>query len=351
MAASLTQVAIITRKTIRYGSYVIILLIFAKIAFDSGYRIYRYYFPLPPPVPTVSFSKLPLLPFPKKDKVGFSYTLETPEGGLPKLADQARVYFMPQYSSNLLALDTAKQNAESLGFDAGSAQEISQTVYRFTSKQAPSILEMNIITGSFSISFDFSKDPSPLQNKPPLPDIAANQVKSYLSSANLLPKDLDGPYSQEYLKFQDGKLVQGLSVSDSNLIKIKLFRKSYDNNIPSLTPNPNDANIWFMVSGETQRGKSIPTGEYHYFPVDNNKSSTYPLKKLEDAWNELNGGNAYVASMGDNKDGNGVKIRRVYLAYYDPGVPTEFFQPIYVFEGDKGFIGYVPAVDTKYYGS
>jgi hypothetical protein len=43
-------------------------------------------------------------------------------------------------------------------------------------------------------------------------------------------------------------------------------------------------------------------------------------------------------------------VRKIYLAYYDAGVYTEFYQPVFVFEGDKDFVGYVPAVTTDYYG-
>jgi len=40
----------------------------------------------------------------------------------------------------------------------------------------------------------------------------------------------------------------------------------------------------------------------------------------------------------------------VYLAYYDAGVPTDYYQPIIVFEGDQDFLAYVPAIASEYYG-
>jgi hypothetical protein len=41
----------------------------------------------------------------------------------------------------------------------------------------------------------------------------------------------------------------------------------------------------------------------------------------------------------------------MYLAYFDPDSTTEFYQPVYVFEGDNGLVEYLPAVTTGYYGS
>ena len=105
-----------------------------------------------------------------------------------------------------------------------------------------------------------------------------------------------------------------------------------------------------MVSGSNERNKQVIAGQFHYFPVDESQSSTYPLKAAQAAWDELNSGGAYVASVGINKDGDNVKIRRIYLGYYDAGTPNEFFQPIVVFEGDRGFIAYLPAVTVEFYG-
>ncbi len=346
--ASLTQVSITTRKVIRYGFYFAIFLIVARVVLGIGLKIYRTIFPAPPPPPTLSFGKLPKLPFPEKSKVNLTFTLETPEVGYPKLAPQAKVYFMPKPSSGLLSLDVAKQNARNLGFDT-KEEAVSQTVYRFRHKEVPATLEIDIVTGGFSISYDLASDPSILNKRPPAGEVAASNVRSYLSSANLFPADLTGPTTYEFLKPQEGKLAPALSLSDSNIVKVNFFRKSF-NNLPSLTPNPTEANVWFLVSGEAQRGKQVVAGQYHYFSVDESKTGTYPLKTSQAAWEELTKGDAYLASLGTNKEGDSIKIRRIYLAYFDAGATTDFFQPIIVFEGDHDFIAYVAAVTSQYYG-
>ncbi len=346
--ASLTQVSITARKIIRYSIFFVIFLIVARILFGIGSSVYRKFFPAPPPPPTVTFGKLPKLPFPQKDKVNLTFTLETPEGGLPALPTQSKVYFMPKLAPNLLSLDVAREKASSLGF-LPTEQVVSQTIYKFAHKNTPATLEMNIVSGNFSISYDLKADPSPIERKPPAPEVAAATVRSYLSSADLLPEDLTGQTVNEFLKIETDKLVGALSLSDSDLVRINFFRKSYDE-LPSLTPEPNKGNVWFMVSGAHEREKQIIAAEYHYFPVDEAKSSTYPIKTSQVAWDELNAGGAYIASLGGNSDGKAVTIRRIYLAYYDAGVYTEFFQPIVVFEGDNGFVAYTPAVSPDYIG-
>src|SRR5258708_29085526 len=92
----LTQIAITTRKIIRYVIYFIIFLIVGRMLLGIGIGIFNSVFPKPPPAPTVAFGKLPKLVFPeKKDLPKFSYKLDTVTGELPALSTQAIVYYMP----------------------------------------------------------------------------------------------------------------------------------------------------------------------------------------------------------------------------------------------------------------
>ena len=122
----------------------------------------------------------------------------------------------------------------------------------------------------------------------------------------------------EYVKLVNDKIIGAISLSDANFVKVNLFRKEYDS-LPSMTPDPNSGNIWLIVSGATEKEKLIIASEYHYFPVDETKSSTYPIKTAQESWNEFTSGKAFIASLGANQAGKNIVIRRMYLAYYDGG--------------------------------
>jgi hypothetical protein len=347
--ASLTEVSIMTRKIIRYSIYFVIFIFVARILFKAGKNIFLKIFPPAEPPATVTFGKLPTLPFPEKEKIGnISLTLETADGNLPVLPTQAKVFFMPKQSSHLLSLDIAKQNAQSLGF-LPEGEAMNETLYKFISKNSFATLQMDIVTGAFSISYNLKADPSPVERKPQSPEILAAFARSYLSSADLLPDDLTGSTQNEFLKIEGENIVTALSLSDSDFVKIHFFRKNYEE-LPTVTNEPKKGNVWFMLSGSQEQERKIIAGEYHYFPVDESQNSTYPLKTAQEAWSTLISGNAYIASYGQNKEGDSVKIRKVYLAYYDPGKAINFFQPVIVFEGDKDFVAYIPAVISDYYG-
>ncbi len=347
---SLTQIAISARRAIRYTIFAIIFLIVGKFLLDAGTALYLQIFPPAPPPPTVKFGKLTKISFPNNNITAkLSYVLETPEGGLPTdIPTQAKVYFMPKPASNLLALDAAKEKAKALGFTGELVQQ-SDTLYKFPNTNYPSNLEINIVSGTFSISYDLSADRSPISTRPPGAEVAASEFRSMLSSANILPADMDGPTIHQFYKLSSGKLESALSLSESDVIKVNLFRKVYDK-LSAVTASPTESNIWAIISGSTAQGQEIIAAKYHYYPVDETQFSTYPIITPSEAFSQLQTGQAYIADLGLNKDGDSLKIRRVYLAYFDPDSEADFYQPVYVFEGDKGFIAYYPAVDPTYYG-
>lgn len=347
--ASLTETAIIARKTIRYSIYGIILILIIRSSVRVGTRLYRQYFPEPPPEPTVAFGKLPELPFPDTGDYGdYILTLETPEGSLPSFQQQAKVYFMPKASVNIRSLERAFGKASALGFITPGNKETA-TIYTFTKDNSPAILNMNIVTNVFSIDYDLSQDPSLRIANAPVPGAAISSAKGYLAHAGLLEEDMSGPDKHELLKVVEGDFVRAISLSEANFIKVNLFRKDYED-IPSFTPSAIQGNIWFIVGPSGSSG-TILVGEYHYFPISEDRAESYPLKTVQQAWEELKAGKGYVANIGENEGNAEIKIRRVYLGYYDSGIYMEFYQPIYVFEGDDEFFAYVPAIASNYYGS
>ena len=344
--ASLTKISITARKTIRYGIYLIIFLIVGRVFLNTGIKMFKKVFPAPTPAPTVKYGRLSNISFPNSPHIDLAYTLETAEGGFPTgLPTQAKVYFMPKTSAGLLSLDSAISKADALGFDSD-MQQSSDTVYKFKNPNYPSTLQMNIVTNTFSISYDLISDNTPINFRPPISDIAVSNFKSYLQGAGMFPEDLDGKTSHDFLKITDGRLDSALS--EANFVKINLFRKNYDD-LPSMTANPNQANVWAIMSGAPNQSQKIIAAEYHYHPIDESQYSTYPIKTAEEAFSELQNGKAYIANVGLNEDETNLKIRKIYLAYFDPDIVTEYYQPIFVFEGDNGFIAYLPAVTSDYY--
>jgi hypothetical protein len=345
--ATLTETAKMTRKAIKFGAILLVLLVFLKIAWQIGSEAWQKIHPSPPPPPTVAFGKLPLLKFPGEEPPSLTYRLETIQGSLPALPDVAKVYFMPKNPPNLLALDRAKRVAKQMGF-TGEPENIGGSSYRWTtSSTPPTTLEMEINSGNFHLRYQYENDQSLLvQKNLPTDQQAAQEAKSFLQTNDLLSEDLaTGSAEFNYLKLVSPNLEPAISLSEADFVRVNLFRADLDG-LRILPPNPRKALISFLFSGNRERGKRIIEINYYYFPIDYHTSATYPLKPINDAWQELQGGKGYLANLGQNEDQ--VTVRKIYLAYYDSQEPQDFLQPIYVFEGDQNFFSYVPAIAAEW---
>lgn len=84
--------------------------------------------------------------------------------------------------------------------------------------------------------------------------------------------------------------------------------------------------------------------DYIFWPIDLNNFGTYPIKKVDEAFEELKNGEGFIAI--EPLRGN-VSISKIYLAYYLSEEYTNYLQPVYVFEG-SGFASIVQAVKNEF---
>jgi len=345
--ASLTDTAQTTRKALKYGVIVIIVLIILKIAWDVTKNVWHIIHPAPPPPPTVAFGKLPKLKFPERDTPQLTYRLETVQGALPTLPDVGRVYFMPKEPPSLLALDREKQKARQMGFTTEPVKTGASTFRWTTTDVPPTTLEIDINNGNFHFRYQYENDQEILvQKNLPIDEQSAKEGKSFLRGLGLLSEDIaTGSAEFNYLKFISPNLIPAVSLSEADFVRVNFFRADL-HGLRILPPNPKEASISFLFSGDRRRDKRIIEVHYNYFLIDINTSATYPLKPINTAWQELQEGEGYIANLGQNEEE--IVIRRIYLAFYDSKEAQHFLQPVYVFEGDQGFYAYVSAIDPKW---
>ncbi|PIS14791.1 hypothetical protein COT64_00770 [Candidatus Shapirobacteria bacterium CG09_land_8_20_14_0_10_39_12] len=347
--ASLTQTAYLARKIIKFGSIGLVFLIIFRVLYLNFKTYWKKTHPPAPPAPTTAFGKLPKLSFPEqKNLPNLTIKLENISGVLPKLADQAKVFFMPKASSNLLAWDKTKVWARSLGFSFD-PQATGEFTYRFTTDTSPkTVLDVDVLTRNFTLVYDWQNDLQILSaGNPPQEDQCISSARSFLQNADVLVDDLvQGKSEVSYQKYDNGNLAKALFFSEANFALVNLFRNDIDN-LKVLPPNPKQSNIYVRLSAAKDRSRSIIEIRYIHFPVSWDNFATYPLKDATSAWNSLKSGAGYVANLGNNPEGN-ILIRNVYLAYYDNDRHQDFLQPIIVFEGDNDFFAYVPAISDSW---
>jgi hypothetical protein len=345
--ATLTYVAYVSRRIIKYGGVGLIAFLFFWWGLTASIAAYRKAHP-PYSAPTVRFGILGKIVFPEKTFEKKNFTAELADDKFPKYKDQANVYVIYRSKSALGALEESKKTAALMGFN-NEPREVATGIYLFTDTVSNKSLKMNVLESSFTMSYPYLSDQLLLNpDQMPSKDEAIKIAKNYLQQAEKLSTDLDeGEKKVTYWKINfDGlKEVQGLS--EANIIRVDFYRQKLGDNVQVVSTEVKKASVSVLVSGSSVTTKKVVEVNYKHVDVDTSaaSSSTYPIKTTEEAFAELKAGNYWPASDTDKKE---VTIRNIYLAYFEPVNLTQFLQPVYVFEDNNGFVAYVRAITDKY---
>jgi len=338
--ASLTETAKLTRKVIRYGAVAFVAISILWFVGGAAISYYRVLYPPAPAAPTMDFGLLPAVIFPKENGRP-KMTLELPTGVIPEFPDRMSVYYAPTKRSGFLDAQKAIDTARSLGFTFN--PDIRSEINYVWTNQDPlsSRLQMDIVSGHFVMTRVWQNNPALLS----LTNFASNRqvvddVTNFLRKADLVPNDVTAGPLPAYLKAVSGKLVPTISLSEADFVQIDFFRNNYEG-YPFYRPEPDYGLVRAIVSGSRDQADKIIGLDYNYTNVDYLKMGTYPLKTGEVAWQEFSNGGGLVTDKSP-KTGS-IAIRRILLGYYDS--PSQSYaMPIYIFLGDRGFVGYVSAV-------
>lgn len=345
--ASLTETAYYSRKFIRWGIIAFIAFFVLRISLGLLVDLIRKTFPPPPLKINNAFGKLPKIEFPQiaSPSAELTYTFQTLEGTVPQASEAARVYFMPKNKTNLLSLTRAQTLVGQLGFTSN-PYRLNDTLYKWLNLTNPlKTVTVDIVNSHFTLKYDFTNDPALfIQN----PELASTQqflfeTTTLLGRTSLDIQGIDMLHPKiQFLKVAGSELQLANGQSQANVLRLDFFRKSFTG-LPVMTDNPLEGPLTLIYSPSKTQEKHLLLLNYHYWPVNTDFIAAYKLKTSKQAYEELVKREAYFASLPDPLPTQ-IVITRVYLAYYDSNNPQLYLQPVFVFEGEKNFVAYVPAV-------
>ncbi|MEK7577347.1 MAG: hypothetical protein AAB492_01845 [Patescibacteria group bacterium] len=348
---SLTETAYYTRRAINWTIIGVIGYIILRAFWGVAVLTYLQIFPPKAPPANHAFGKLPAIRFPvppASPSGQLIYQLETIEGSVPQASASANVYFMPKTGSNLLALSKAQNFAKRLGFATTPTPEPSnKNVYRFDDPTSQlRHLWYDIVSTNFIMRYSYEQDAGLfLERTIPTTSQAVQETKNLLQTYGLFPSDfVGGQVKVSYLKIAENKLTTVGSQTQADVARVDFFRPNIAST-PVISSVVGEAPISVTLSGSKNSKKRVLQFVYTYWPIDYLTSATYSLKPSSYAWQELQNGGGYIVRY---PKGAVATVRNVYLAYYDSFEPQTYLQPIFVFEGDDGFLAYVPAVNPEW---
>lgn len=344
--ASLSQVTATTRKLLEFIGIGIAAIILLVILFNVGKTVKEMISPTPPVPPTVAFGKIAPIIFPTDATLhSLTYTVNTLSGLLPDLPDRATVYKLQQPQPNLLNLDKAKALAATAGFQDNPVN-LSETLYRWTATDTDANLNKSLTLDIQS--FDFLYSTSYATNQTVLaganvPD-EASAVKAatdFFAKVSPLPNNIDPSKTKTTLwSISNGQLIPATSLSNAQVIRVDFFPEIVEK-LPIYTATPDDSFIYALVaSSDTTNPQVVEAQLYHKIPTT--EKATYPIKTAQQAFDDLKKGNGYIANAPEET--TQINITDVSLGYYLDSNAQDYLMPIIVFQGDKGFYGYVSAL-------
>lgn len=361
---------------------IIIIVIFVRI----GIMVYNYYFPPKIEPPTRVYGLLKPLKFPVSSYNNmYTYDLHTTSGDFPKdLPDRLSVFPIVHHPPNFLNLEKAKQKVQDLNFtgqdDINVVPEIQLADPYYEWDENKGFLRkiiFNINSFDFKMTSDYLsqlsvKDAQYISDEQSAIKVALN----FLDRAELTPKDLDLDKTKQkdnsihYITYPElYQVVEGpqgntkeetTSLSKTQIIRVNFYQKNlkYDLitgeaaelkpkipvEIPILYPHPPYSTMEFWIASSKVKADVAEAYFTHQEINTTDTTATYKLITPSVAYNDvLKKNKAYIASYFGSD--NNVLINNIYLAYYLGEEEQDYLMPIYVFEGNNGFIAYVSALD------
>ena len=346
--SSLTKIAYYTRKAVILGIIGFICFFILKGLLNFGVNQWQTSHPNPTPAPNVLFGKLSKIKFPQsKYSYPQNFTLEIIGDQLPEASPSAKVYQIPKKLPSLLASRRAQEFANRLKFENPPVSK-TPTEYSFIDPSLPlKKLGLDIVNYNFVLKYDYLKDDGVFQEGgPPQPQQAKEEAQSFFQNTNNFPPDFrQGEIKTTLLRFSGEKLLPASSLSKTHVIRVDFLRSGVED-VPILSPEFDQSSVFAVVSGSRIEEKRIIWAEFKYFEPNYQASASYPIKNINQAWEELKTGHGFISRWQINNQR--AVIRKAYLAYYDASEYQDYLQPIFVFEGDEEFVAYVPALASDW---
>jgi hypothetical protein len=353
--SGLTDIADNAKKIAIGIVLLIIVIIVFKFLFSFIYTVlftHKTIVPKMPP-PNVKFGKLPKPEFTGQTTTnGMQFTLENIDGKPPETTAAAQIFSMPKRSSTLLASDRAKKFASGLGFYAA-PHILTSANYEFIDpNDAHRKLALDIINMNFKITYDYLSAGQAFfdKSRPMTKNQTQAAVVGFLKDRGLYDPSFFNPrMSMKNLVYNAATQSFDIasSLSTANAVRVDFFRTDIAG-LKVLPPGFDQSYNYAIYTYQQSVNLSFLNINYTFWPVTHTDYATYPLISAKQAWQAVQDGNAVVVRQGQN-DPNHIVVRNISLAYFDSEEPQSYLQPIFVFEGDNGFVAYYPAISAEWY--
>lgn len=352
MIMSLTEISYNIRK---YFPYAILGFIFLFVFYFFIISLINYISSLSPKKIAIEpiFGKLTkIVPSQKIDTPnGINYVLDTIDAEPYSASSAAQIFFLPQKTTQFEYLQKIYLSAKQVGF--------ATDTIKHSMNDENAIFEDSEKKLSIDVTyFNYEYELNIKNNKKIFNDIdvaffdiensAKREAKKFVEKIKTFPTELaQGKEVLIYLKYdqknEEFNIVDRKEEADA--IEIDYYRPEI-NEVSIISPKYFNSQNFVVLTFSKEKNPIILKSQIKFFDKETDKIGVYPLKTGKEAWEEFQKNNGTIIYLGSN---NGtIKIKKMFLSYYDFDDYQPYLQPVYVFLGENGFVGFANAVKNEY---
>jgi len=283
----------------------------------------------------------------------YNFELDTIDGKLPIATASARVFFIPEPKSTLAYLTKVDSLATSFGFDTGVTKPLTLNDEWVKYEDARQLLEVNIRSYHFRYRLKPGAELDSILTATPeakfigFESSLIEEAREALSSRESYPAHLAAgtttPVYVRYDAIQDDYVPVKPEEGPQG---IRVYFGRVEEDLEIATPERLVTQNYVTIAPLNHYSQVIEA-EYLSFAKLDTDPGIYPLITSEEAFAKLKQGAAKTIFVDAGAPAK-IRIKELYLAYYDPDSYQPYFQPIYVFLGNHNFLGYLPAIKDEY---
>lgn len=344
---TLTELSYYLRK---FLPFFILSVIFFFILYFF-FRLFFIYLQMNKPkeviVPQV-FGKIPSVKFNEATSSAlFNYTLDTIEGYPVTTTDSAKVFYLPKPKTKLGYREKLSLMAKNFGFSPEENQYVLDGNIAIFQNETKKLM---VDITNFNFSFEKKIDNLSLLSGGefiPSENEIRNKAINFLQKVDRYPEEFTNAKTNIlYLKYNSNfeNYINVEKKEEANFVEIDFFRPEIDG-VESVSPNFFRSKN-FIIFQFKENDYQIVKSQINFFEKSNSQYDIFPLKTANLAWEKLQKGEGFVvaATYGQKN----IRIKKIFLAYYDPNFYQPYLQPVYVFLGDNDFVAYLPAISDEW---
>lgn len=311
--------------------------------------------PVPTAVPQLTFGKIPRLELSSLAvKSPSSYVLDTLDGEYPASTTEAKIYFVPEGTVTLASTKEADVLAANFGFTPDTLPiRVNDTTAEYSDNSKKLLYDKKDKTYTFSYKPEGLQpviEATPSASLAPIEELIKSQAISLMQQ-----KHLQGSTTNSMLVTYD--LAQNRFIpteEQPQAIRIDFFKPNL-NGIPIVSPYYFTSQNYIIMAPLNEQARMVEMQYKSFDPIMTTDQfgatypGVYPVVSVEEAWGALEKGEASIVSY--TPSSSPVRIKDIFLAYYDGADYQQYYQPVYVFLGSDNFVAYFPAVKPEYTGN